>query len=80
MTAEALLSLFAGFVLFIWVIGIVMLLTGLAAFVFWIMMIIDVAKRKFKKPNDKIVWVLVVVLAGVIGATVYYFVVKRKKG
>jgi len=45
-------------------------------FVFWIKMIIDCAKREFKGENDKVVWILVIVLLGVIGATVYYFAVK----
>ncbi|MFA5020041.1 MAG: PLDc N-terminal domain-containing protein [Candidatus Pacearchaeota archaeon] len=47
-------------------------------FVFWILMIVDCAKRKFKNDTDKIVWILVIVLAQVIGAVIYYFVVKRK--
>lgn len=47
---------------------------GLLATVFWIWMIIDVATKEPENSNDKIVWILVVVLAGVIGAAVYYFV------
>lgn len=47
-------------------------------FVFWIIMIVDVAKRDFKKENDKIVWILIVVLLGWFGGLIYYFVVKRK--
>ena len=47
-------------------------------YVFWIFMIVDAAKRKFKNENDKILWILVVVLAQIIGAIVYYFVVKRQ--
>lgn len=41
-------------------------------------MIVDVAKRKFKDENDKVVWILIVVLTGIIGALIYYFVIKRK--
>lgn len=53
---------------------------GLAifAFVFWILMIVDVAKRNFKQENDKIMWILIVILTGIIGALIYYFMVKRK--
>ncbi len=47
-------------------------------FVFWIWMIIDCAKRDFKKSDDKIIWVLVVSLTQIIGAIIYYFIVKRK--
>jgi formate hydrogenlyase subunit 3/multisubunit Na+/H+ antiporter MnhD subunit len=47
---------------------------GLLATVFWIWMIIEVATKEPENGNDKIVWILVVILAGVIGAAVYYFV------
>lgn len=40
-------------------------------------MIIDVTKRKFKKENDKILWILVVILASWIGALIYYFIIKK---
>ena len=53
-------------------------LVGIASFIFWIVMVVDVARRQFKKPNDKVAWVLIVILAGAIGAVVYYFMVKRK--
>ena len=45
-------------------------------FVFWILMIIDCAKREFKGENDKVVWILVLVFLGFLGAVIYYFVVK----
>lgn len=47
---------------------------GLLGTVFWIWMIVEVATKEPENGNDKIVWILVVVLAGVIGAAVYYFV------
>ena len=47
-------------------------------FIFWIWMIIDCAKRKFKKDIDKVVWILVIVFLSVLGATIYYFAVKVK--
>ena len=45
-------------------------------FVFWIKMLIESIKRNFKNENEKIVWVLVIVLLGFLGAAIYYFVVK----
>lgn len=48
------------------------------AFVFWVLMLVDSIKRKFKKNDDKTIWVIVIVLTGTIGALIYYFVVKRK--
>lgn len=49
---------------------------AILATVFWIWMIVDCARRNFKNDNDKILWILVIVLAGIIGAIIYYFVVK----
>jgi len=46
--------------------------------VFWIWMIVDCAKRNFKKDSDKIIWILVIIFVQVIGAYIYYFVIKRK--
>jgi len=51
---------------------------GILATVFWIFMIIDCAKREFPKSDDKIMWILLIVLVGAIGAIIYYFVVKSK--
>jgi Co/Zn/Cd efflux system component len=49
---------------------------GVFLFIFWILMIVDCAKRDFKNENEKIVWIIVIVLAGWIGALIYYFAVK----
>ncbi|MBU1119010.1 PLDc N-terminal domain-containing protein [Patescibacteria group bacterium] len=56
-----------------------MMLVNIAGMVFWIFMIIDAAKRKYKTENDQLLWILVVVLTGWIGALIYYFMVKRKE-
>jgi hypothetical protein len=48
------------------------------AVIFWIMMLIDAIKHKYKDSNDKVVWVLVIIFTGIIGALIYYFVVKHK--
>lgn len=55
---------------------------GMFAFVvfgitIWIMMLIDVVKRKFPNDNDRTTWILVVALTGWIGALIYYFIIKR---
>ncbi len=65
-------TFFVVFLLF--VIGIF----GILAFVFWILMLVDCLNRKFKQDSDKIVWVLVIILTQVIGALIYYFVIKVK--
>ena len=79
--ADAMGALGGAFVL-LWlvqiVIGLLMFVVGVGCLVFWILMIVDVAKRKFPNENDKIMWVLIVALTGIIGAIIYYFMVKRK--
>ena len=47
---------------------------GLLGFAFWIWMIIDCATKEPSQGNDKIVWIIIVVFAPLIGALIYYFV------
>jgi len=47
---------------------------GIAFFVFWIWMIIDCATKEPSEGNDKIVWLLVIVLLYWLGALIYFFV------
>ncbi|MBU2640174.1 MAG: PLD nuclease N-terminal domain-containing protein [Nanoarchaeota archaeon] len=47
--------------------------------VFWLWMLVDCLKRNFKKDNEKLVWVIVLLFAHLIGAFLYYFIVKAKK-
>ncbi len=49
--------------------GIALLLT-----VFWIWTIIDVVTNEPSEGNDKVVWLLVVILVHWIGSAIYYFV------
>ncbi len=48
----------------------------IASFVFWVMMIVDAAKRKFPGSSAKVGWILVLVFLGILGAIIYYFAVK----
>ena len=57
---------------YLFILGII-----IASLVIWIFMLVDVAKRDFKNDNDKIIWVLIVALTGIIGAIIYYFVIKK---
>jgi membrane protein DedA with SNARE-associated domain len=66
------------FAIYFLIVGICVL-AGIAGTVIWILMLVDCAKRDFPKENDKLLWILIIVLAGAIGAIVYYFVVKRVK-
>lgn len=49
---------------------------GLLAFVFWLWMLIDALTNE-PTTNDKILWVLVIVLLPVLGSLIYFFVRKR---
>jgi len=50
---------------------------GIAVLVFWIFMIIDCAQRNFRRKNEKIFWIIVLILVQWVGAVIYYFVVKE---
>jgi prolipoprotein diacylglyceryltransferase len=55
------------------------LIVSLVFFVVWIWMLIDCLSRKdYPGENDKLLWALVIVFAGIIGAGLYYFLVKKK--
>lgn len=45
------------------------------AMIFWIMMIVHAAKHDVK---DKAMWIILMVFTGIVGALIYYFVVKRE--
>ena len=46
----------------------------LAVTVFWIKMVIECATKEPDTGNTKIVWIIIVVLGGIVGAGIYYFV------
>ena len=46
------------------------------SFIFWLWMLVDSLKREYNIDNDKFVWVLVIVFTWLIGAFLYYFMIK----
>lgn len=44
---------------------------------FWIWMLVDCATNNYLQGNDKVVWVLVVVLVGWLGAIIYFFIARQ---
>jgi len=44
--------------------------------IFWIWMLVDCSKRKFKNNVEKIVWILVIIFAGWVGSLVYFIVIR----
>jgi hypothetical protein len=57
--------------LFLWLLAIVL---SLAATAFWIWMIVDCATNEPSEGNDKLIWLLVIVLVHLLGAILYYFI------
>lgn len=58
-------------------------LAGLFFFVMWIIALVDCIKRENEEfpsagDNTKVLWILIIVLAGGIGAIIYYFLVMKK--
>ena len=52
----------------------IFLLVFLCITVFWIRMVIECATKEPDTGNTKIVWTIIVVLGGIVGAAIYYFV------
>lgn len=51
---------------------------GLAAFGFWLWMLIHAMTNKGIKDGEKIAWVLVVFFGSLLGAIIYFFVARPK--
>jgi hypothetical protein len=51
-------------------------LLGLLGTLFWIWMLVDCVRKEPTEGNDRIVWVLIIVLLHLLGAIVYFFVRK----
>tara|TARA_B100002052_G_C15827495_1_gene573659 strand:+ start:636 stop:923 length:288 start_codon:yes stop_codon:yes gene_type:complete len=49
------------------------ILLGIVSTAFWIWMLVDCCTNEPSEGNDKVVWILLIVFLGVIGAIVYYF-------
>ncbi|HYW80616.1 MAG TPA: PLD nuclease N-terminal domain-containing protein [Thermoguttaceae bacterium] len=47
---------------------------GLLGTVFWIWMIVDCLSNESSEGNDKLIWMLVIVLTHLLGALIYFLV------
>ena len=52
---------------------------GLLGTAFWIWMLIDCAMNEPSDGNDKLVWILVILFAHLLGALIYFFVPRPKR-
>ena len=66
----------AGMALFV----LAVIALAVLAFIFWMLMLIDCAKRNFKNDREKIILVIVIALLLSIVAAVYYFSVNFLEG
>lgn len=53
--------------------GLLTALVSLLGFAFWVWMLIDCATRERSEGNDKIIWVLIILLTNLLGALIYFF-------
>ncbi len=68
----------AGFAIFLFLLMMVFWLAIFALWVFWLVMVIDIAKREWKNDGDRAAYLVLVIFLNIIGALIYYFVVKRE--
>jgi hypothetical protein len=68
----------AGFTVFGLIFTCGFALVGLALFAFWLWMLVDVITKCPSAENKKLIWILIVVFVGAIGAAIYYFVQRPK--
>ena len=57
---------------------LIFILIGITSTVFWILEIVDVSRREFRDPNNKVIWLLVIIFLHFLGALLYYFIGKSQ--
>jgi Phospholipase_D-nuclease N-terminal len=57
---------------------LILVAAGVAAFAFWIWMLIHAITNKGLTDGEKIAWVLIVLFLHVLGALIYFFVGRPK--
>ena len=56
-----------------------LLIIGFVGEIFWIWMLIDCAVNEPSEGNDKLVWLLIILFAQLLGALIYCFVRRPKR-
>jgi len=65
------------FALVFWLIGVAL---SLAAFAFWLWMLINAITNKGLGDGERIVWVLVIIFLPLIGSIIYFFIGRSRGG
>ena len=73
-TATTIIALLIPFLLILFMGGII-----LALFAFWIWMLVDCIKYESNEGNNRLIWVLVIIFAQILGAIIYYFVQRKER-
>ena len=68
----------AGFTIFGCIFGLLGAAVAVAVFAFWLWMLIDCVTKCPSAENKKLLWILVIIFAGIIGAIIYYFMQRPK--
>ncbi|MGA2666979.1 MAG: PLDc N-terminal domain-containing protein [Patescibacteria group bacterium] len=55
------------------------LIAGILGLILFIWALVDVIRRQFPNPNDKILWIILIIIIGWIGPLLY-LIIGRKKG
>lgn len=63
-------------IILIWVFYCIIGITVISLYILWIVMLLDVIKRDFKNENDKMMWIVILALTQIVGAIIYFFMVK----
>lgn len=59
--------------------GIEIIVMLLLPLILWIVALVDVLNSKFKESNDKLIWVLVILLFPIFGAFLYFIIGRKQK-
>ena len=65
-------ALFAGGLMLLWI------LLAIAAFAVWLWALVDAMKNPTLESNERLVWVIVIVVAQLIGAILYFAIGRNK--
>ncbi len=55
-----------------------MTILGILAFILWLWALIDILKNEFRG-NNKIIWIIVVILLPVVGFILYYLIGREQR-
>ena len=58
----------------VWLLAICLIILS---FIGLVLAIIDVVKREFPDDNSRLLWIIIIIFTGIIGLTIYYFMVVR---